>query len=142
MTATTTKSPFLALRNTIVCCVAASALVTLAACDKGSDASGAAASTTSGAAATPAAGGKPKATLKLADMKAAYASEIDSMAKMKDPMPKKIDAFVAKVGKPFSDDGRRKTWYALDGANCSKVVIDTTDGSITDSTTDKSDCGM
>jgi hypothetical protein len=142
MTAKTTKSPVLAIRNAIVCCVAASALVPLAACDKGSDAGSAAASTATGAAATAAAGAKPKATLKLADMKAAYKSEIDNMAKMKDPMPKKIDAFVAKVGNPSSDDGRRKTWFALDGDNCSKVVIDTTDGSITDSTTAKSDCGM
>jgi hypothetical protein len=75
-------------------------------------------------------------------MKAAYKSEVDSPSKMKDPMDKKIAAFVAKVGQPFSDDGRKKDWYALDGDNCSKVEIDGKDGSIMDMTTDKADCGM
>ncbi len=89
---------------------------------------------------TPAAGAK--ATLKLADVKAAYKSEIDNTAKMKDPMDKKVAAFVAKVGKPESDDGRVLTWHALDNGKCSKVQVDRKDGSITDSTVSNSECGL
>ena len=125
-----------------VACIAAMALVAmLGACDKKGDAAGSA--STNAASTAPAAGGKkPKTTLKLADLKKVYGTEIDSPSKMKDPMDKKVDAFVAKVGKPQTDNGRTKIWYALDGDKCSKVTIDGKDGSITDETTDKSDCGM
>ncbi len=119
------------------------AFVTLAACSKGSDDTPSASSASGGtAAATATAAKKPKATLKLADIKSAYKSEVDNVAKMKDPMDKKIGAFVAKIGSPAADTGRKKTWYALDGNNCSKVELDTKDGSLADMTTDKSDCGM
>ena len=64
------------------------------------------------------------------------------MRKMNDPLTKKIDSFVGKVGKPSTDTGRKKTWYALDGDKCSKVELDTKDGSMMDMSTDKADCGM
>jgi hypothetical protein len=112
----------------------------LAACSKSGDAAadGGSASTTTAAAA----GKKPKATLKLADVKSAYAAEFNDMSKMKVPMDQKVAALVAKLGKPSADTGRKKTWYALDGAKCSKVDLDTKDGSIEDATTDNSDCGL
>jgi hypothetical protein len=138
------KNARLSFRHTVACVGAMALMTTLAACDKKADgaagADGGSATTTTATAA--AAGKKAKATLKLADLKAAYKSEFDSPSKMRDPMDKKVDAFVAKVGKPASDSGRVKTWYALDGDKCSKVDIDGKDGSITDSTTDKADCGM
>jgi hypothetical protein len=117
------------------------ALVTmLGACEKKSDG---ATSAASGSETTTSAGSKkPKATLKLAELQSAYKSEIDSMSKMKDPMDKKVDAFVAKVGKPASDNGRKKIWYALDGEKCTKVEVDGKDGSITETSTAKADCGL
>jgi hypothetical protein len=121
--------------------VAAMALMTmLGACDKKTDGVTSAASgsdTTTSAAAK-----KPKTTLKLAELQSAYKAEIDNMSKMKDPMDKKVDAFVAKVGKPASDSGRKKVWYALDGEKCTKVEVDGKDGSITEASTDKGDCGL
>jgi hypothetical protein len=145
MTGSTSTYDLRPFRRLAACGVAALALVTLGACNKNSDgASGGSASATgSGASTPPAAGKKPKATLKLADMKAAYKSVFDGPTAMKDPLDKKVAAYVAKVGQPpASDDGRKKDWYALDGDNCSKVEIDGKDGSIMDMTTDKSDCGM
>ncbi len=144
MTAATSPSTLRAFRHLAACGVAALALVTLGACSKSSDAAAGSASATGSGATTPAAGGKkPKATLKLADMKATYKSVFDGPTAMKDSLDKKVAAYVAKVGQPpASDDGRKKDWYALDGDNCSKVEIDGKDGSIMDMTTDKSDCGM
>jgi hypothetical protein len=146
MTRSTSTYHLRAFRHLAVSGVAALALVTLGACSKSSDAAtGSASATGSGASTpgTPAAGKKPKATLKLADMKAAYKSVFDGPTAMKDSLDKKVAAYVAKVGQPpTSDDGRKKDWYALDGDNCSKVEIDGKDGSIMDMTTDKSDCGM
>ena len=81
-------------------------------------------------------------TLKLADVKSAYKSEFDDMSKAALPMDKKVDAFVAKVGKPESDTGRKKIWYALDAGKCTKVTIDGKDGSITEESTANADCGM
>lgn len=129
------------LRNTLAGVAGLALMTTLAACDKKEDGT---TSTTS--ASTPAAaavgGKKAKATLKLADAQAAYKANFLDMSKMNDPMAKKIDAFLAKVGKPSTDTGRKKTWYALDGDKCSKVELDTKDGSMMDMTTDKADCGM
>jgi hypothetical protein len=118
------------------------ALVALVACDKKPDEAPATGSTPAAAApAAAAAAKKPATSLKLADLKQAYKAEFDDMSKMALPIDKKVDAFVAKVGKPESDSGRSKIWYALDGDKCSKVTIDGKDGSITDETTSNGDCG-
>ncbi|HSO34668.1 MAG TPA: hypothetical protein VLT33_19170 [Labilithrix sp.] len=66
----------------------------------------------------------------------------DERIRMKNPMEKKIDAFVAKIGKPAADSGRKRTWYALDGDKCTKLELDTKDGSLMEATTDKADCGL
>lgn len=113
----------------------------LLACDKKADAD-TSPSGASTAAAAPAAGKKAATTLKLADVKKAYKAEFDDMSKAALPMDKKIDAFVAKVGKPESDTGRNKIWYALDGDKCTKVTIDGKDGSITEESTTAANCGM
>ena len=136
--------PHPSFRRTVACVAAMALMTTLVACDKkGDGAAGASSASGTTTPATAAAGGKkPKATLKLADLKGAYKSELDNPAKMSAPMDKKVDAFVAKVGKPFADSGRVKTWYALDGDKCTKVDIDGKDGSITESSTDKADCGL
>ena len=121
-------------------------VVTLAACEKKADGATSKDGTAADAPpATPAAAGeakKPKATLKTADAKSAYAAEFNNNAKMTDPTEKKVAAFVAKVGKPESDTGRKMTWYTVDGAQCTKMELDTKDGSITESTTGNADCGM
>lgn len=145
MNAATTTYSRLSFRSTVTSVVAAALLATLCACGKNTDAAaGAGSSTVTGAAApaAPAAGKKPKATLKIADYRAAYKSQMDDLSKMKDPMDKKVAAVVAKLGAPAADTGRKKTWYALDGDKCIKVDIDTKDGSSTEQGTDKSDCGM
>lgn len=121
-------------------CLAAMALMTMLACDKKTD--GATSAASGSDTTTSATGKKPKATLKLAELQSAYKAEIDNMSKMKDPMDKKVDAFVTKVGKPASDSGRKKVWYALDGEKCTKVEVDGKDGSITEASTDKGDCGL
>jgi len=112
----------------------------LVACDKKGDSAGPAgsASTTTAAATT----ARPKTTRKLADIKAAYAAELEDMKKMNDPMDKRVNAFLAKVGKADSEDGNKKVWYALDGDKCSKVELNTKTGAMTEETTSKSDCGM
>ncbi len=61
---------------------------------------------------------------------------------MTDPTEKKVAAFVAKVGKPESDTGRKMTWYTLDGSQCTKIELDTKDGSMTEMTASSADCGM
>jgi hypothetical protein len=125
---------------------AAVALVALpVACDKKADEAPATGASSIPAAAVPApaaAAKKPATTLTLADLKKAYKSEFDDMSKAALPMDKKVEAFVAKVGKPESDTGRTKTWYALDSGKCSKVVIDGKDGSIMDETAANADCGL
>lgn len=119
-------------------------LMALGACDKKADG----ASKDGAADAPPAAPAgtadakKPKATLKTAEVKSAYAAEFNDNAKMTDPTEKKVAAFVAKVGKPESDTGRKMNWYAVDGNQCTKIELDTKDGSLTDSTTSNADCGM
>jgi len=124
----------------IVC--SAVLVIALAGCSKAS-ASDAAATTGSGASTPPASAKKPKATLNVADAKAAYNAEFHNPSTMRDSLDKKIAAVVAKIGQPPStDDGRKKVWYALDGDGCSKVVLDSKDGSFMDGTTDKSDCGL
>ena len=111
---------------------------------------GAAAGTTGGAATAGATGAKPASTgskpaanktVKAADVKAAYEAEINDMKKMKDPMDKKIAAFVAKIGEPAKTEGDKKVWYSVDGDKCQKVVLGT-DGSLTETTTDKAECGL
>ena len=139
MSASAPTSGRVSFRHTVACIAAVALVTTLVACDKKADADPSVGTT---AATTLAATKKPKTTLKLADLKSAYKSEIDNMSKMRDPMDKKVDAFVAKIGKPASDTGRKKTWYALDGGTCTKVEIDGKDGSIMESSTDKADCGM
>jgi hypothetical protein len=128
--------------NCAVVCAAVTAVVTLTACEKKAD--GAASTDASPANAAPAANAaaKPKATLKAADAKSAYAAEFNDNSKMTDPTEKKVAAFVAKVGKPDSDTGRKMTWLTLDGDKCTKIELDTKDGSMTDSTTSNADCGM
>jgi hypothetical protein len=130
------------LRHAGACAAATLLVVTLAACEKKADG---ATSNGTAADAPPAAAGeakKPKATLKTADAKSAYAAEFNDNAKMTDATEKKVAAFVAKVGKPASDTGRKMTWYTVDGAQCTKMELDTKDGSITESTTGNADCGM
>ena len=129
------------IRNTLACVASLALMTALAACDKKEE--GATSTTSASAPAAAAAGGKKaKATLKLADAQAAYKANFMDMSKMNDPMAKKLDAFIAKVGKPSTDTGRKKTWFALDGEKCSKVELDTKDGSMMDMSTDKADCGM
>jgi hypothetical protein len=84
---------------------------------------------------------KPAVTLKAADVDAAYESEINAFAKMKDPMDKKIEAFVAKIGKPAKEEGGSKIWYAVDGAGCKKFLLESS-GALTTTSTDKADCGL
>jgi len=121
-------------------------LMTLAACDKKADgAPSKDGATTDSPPATPAAAAeakKPKATLKTADVKSAYAAAFNNNATMTDPTEKKLGVFVAKVGKPETDTGRKKTWYTVDGSQCTKMELDATDGSITEMTTTNADCGM
>lgn len=85
-----------------------------------------------------AAGGK----LKLADVKKTYEAEFEDPAKMKDPMDKKVAAFVTKTGKPESETDRKKTWHAVEGDNCFKVELDTKDGSLMNQSARKSECGL
>lgn len=86
---------------------------------------------------------KAKTTLKLSDLKKPWTAEIDNMAKVRDPMDKKVAAFLAKVPKPELDTPSKKTWYALDDAGkCVKVELDTQYGSLGDITTPAADCGM
>jgi len=132
------------LRRSGPCAATMLLILTLAACDKKADAtaSGTAADTP---AATPAAAGdakKPKATLKTADVKSAYAAAFNDMSKMTDPTEKKVAAFVAKVGKAESETGSKMTWYTVEGSQCTKMLLDTKDGSIEESTTTAADCGM
>lgn len=142
-TATTAYNRRLSLRHTVACVAALALMTTLAACDKKADGTAPAGSASStGATTAAAAAKKAKTTLKVADMRSAYKSEIDNMPKAKDPMEKKVDAFVAKIGKPESDSGRKKVWYALDGDKCLKVEIDGKDGSISEASADKAECGM
>lgn len=134
-------------RHAIVCAAALALVTALGGCDKkdgaGAAGSASASTTTAAAPAAAAAAKKPKTTLKAADIRATYKSEMESTAHMKDPMDKRVEAFVAKVGtKPEADSGRKKTWYALDGDKCVKLEIDTKDGSLTDASTDKADCGL
>lgn len=84
---------------------------------------------------------KPAVTLKYADVEAAYEKEINDFAKMKDPMDKKIEAFVAKIGKPEKEDGGKKIWHAVDGSKCMKITIESS-GAKTDETVDKAECGL
>lgn len=133
------------LRYAVVCVAASVAMLTLGACNKSPDAAaskdGAATDTPT---AQPAAADakKPKATLKTADVKSAYAAEFNNNAKMTDPLEKKVAAFVAKVGKAESDTGRKMTWYSIDGSQCTKIELDTKDGSMMDMTATPADCGM
>ncbi|HSO31437.1 MAG TPA: hypothetical protein VLT33_02945, partial [Labilithrix sp.] len=108
----------LSLRHTVACAVGMAFMTTLAACDKKSDGGTATNGASTSIPAAAAAGKKPKATLKLPDVQSAYKAEFDDLSKMKNPMEKKIDAFVAKIGKPAADSGRKRTWYALDGDKC------------------------
>ena len=115
-----------------------------AACNKSSDGGTAAAASGTTAAATTtaaAAAKKPKATLKTADVKALYKAEVDN-DKMNVPIDKKVAAMAAKLPAPAADTGRKKTYYALDGDKCTKFELDNKDGSLSDQSTDKSDCGL
>lgn len=142
MNAATTTYSRLPFRSTVTGVGAMVLLTMLCACSKNTDAAAGASSSTTTGAAAPGAAKKPKATLKIADYRAAYKAQMDDLSKMKDPMDKKVAAVVAKLGPPAADTGRKKTWYALDGDKCIKVDIDTKDGSSTEQGTDKSDCGM
>jgi hypothetical protein len=84
---------------------------------------------------------KAAVTLKYADVEAAYEKEINDLAKMKDPMDKKIEAFVAKIGKPEKEDGDKKIWHAVDGSKCMKITIESS-GVKTDETVDNAECGL
>jgi hypothetical protein len=103
---------------------------TIGACSKKSDSGASGGATKAGAVA------------KLTDLQAAYKAELSDASKMNDPMDKKISAFLAKVGKPATDDGRKQVWFAADGDKCSKVELDMKDGSMMEETTDKGKCGM
>ena len=127
----------LASRQTFARAAALALMTSLVACDKKADEAPAAAAPAPAAAAK-----KPATTLTLADLKKAYKSEFDDMSKAALATDKKVDAFVAKVGKPESDTGRTKIWYALDSGKCSKVVIDGKDGSMTDESAANADCGL
>jgi hypothetical protein len=122
--------------------VAMALSLTLAACDKKPDGAsakdGAAAETPPAAAET----NKPKTTRKTADVKSAYAAELNNNATMTDPTAKKVAAFEARVGKPDTDTGRKKTWLTIDGSQCTKMELDTQDGSITEMTAASADCGL
>ena len=131
------------LRHFVTSAALGIALMTTLGCDKKTDGASTASSThTTTGAAAPATGKKPKATLKIADYRAAYKAQMDDMSKMRDPMDKKIAAVQAKVGAPFADTGRKKTWYALDGDSCIKIDLDTKDGGSMEQGTDKADCGL
>lgn len=134
------------LRHLGACTATLALILVLAACDKKADGApskdGAAADTPPATPAAAAETKKPKATLKTADVKAAYAAEFNNNATMTDPTEKKLAAFIAKVGKPETDTGRKKTWYTVEGTQCTKMEFDTKDGSITEMTTTAADCGM
>ena len=120
-----------------------SALVAATGCSKKSDEAAPAGSSSAATATTTAAAAKKaKTTLKFADVKAAYKAEMEDFAKMKTPLDKRMEAFIAKVGKPESDNGRKKTWYALDGDKCMKCELDNKDGSLMEQATTAADCGM
>lgn len=110
-------------------------------CNKEAGGSTGSAASGSPSAAPKAGGGKPAVTLKAADVKAAYEAELNDMKKMNDPMDKKIAAFVARVGKPEKEEGGKKTWHAVDGANCTKFTIDSS-GVLDEQSVDKADCGL
>jgi hypothetical protein len=141
MNASFLTNPSSSFRHTVACVAAMALMTTLGACDKKTEGPEGTTTTTTAPAAA-AAAKKTKTTLKLADVKSAYRSEIDSMSKMKDPMDKKVEAFIAKIGKPSTDTGRKKTWYALDGDKCTRVEIDNKDGSILEASAEKAECGM
>ena len=133
------------LRYAVVCAAAVLTVLTLAACDKkadGAPAKDGAATDTPAAQPAAADAKKPKATLKTADLKSAYAAEFNNNAKMTDPLEKKVAAFVAKVGKAEVDTGRKMTWYTVDGSQCTKIELDTKDGSMMDMTASAAECGM
>jgi len=119
--------------------VAVAALaVSVSACDKKGDGAAPTGSTST----TTGAGSKPKSTLKEADVKAAYAAELEDMKKMNDPMDKKIAAFEAKVGKPTEVAGNKHVWYAVDGDKCHKIELDQKSGAMGDEEVKKDQCGM
>jgi hypothetical protein len=130
------------LRGVLTLATALALAAPLAGCEKKADE---AAPVGAGAAVTPAAAAAaklPKTSLKVADVDTWYESIVDGIGNMNKPMGPRLDAFAAKLGKPVADDGRKKTWYALDGDKCSKIDLDNKDGSLNKLTTAKSDCGL
>lgn len=114
------------------------ALLSLVACNKNADGTAPAGSGTT----TSAGGKKAKTSLTFKAYQDAYKAEFDAPGKMTAPMDKKVEAFSAKMGKPDSDTGRKRTWYALDGSKCKKIELDTKDGSASETDTAAGDCGM
>jgi hypothetical protein len=85
--------------------------------------------------------GKPAVTRKAADLDDAFQKEVNDMSKMNEPMDKRIEAFVAKVGKPDKEADGNKIWHAVDGSNCKRYTIESS-GAMTDEIIDKADCGL
>lgn len=110
------------------------------ACSKQSG--GSAPAPASSAAAAPGAGNTPKTTLKNADLEKAYEAAFNDMSKMNDPLPKKIDAFVAAVGKPEADANGKQTWHAINGEECHKFTLSTSSGAGTNEVVNKAECGI
>jgi hypothetical protein len=94
-----------------------------------------------GAAAEGKSSGKAKTTLKIEDVRSAYASELNDMSKMNDPMDKKVEAFAAKLGKPEKEEGGKKIWHAVDGDKCTRVEIEAS-GVLNEESVDKAECGL
>ncbi len=122
--------------------------VSAAACDKseggGGDASAktAGSSAPAGGATTSGASSKPKTTLKNADVKKAYEAAFNDQSKMTDPLDKKIEAFVAQIGKPESEAGGKKIWHAVEGDECHRFELTLSNGMGSNETVDKSECGL
>jgi hypothetical protein len=108
---------------------------------KETEGSGSGSGVTAPAAAEDKGSGKTKTTIKIEDVRSAYASEVDDMTKMNDPMDKKVAAFVAKLGKPEKEEAGKKIWHALDGDGCTRVEIESS-GALTERTAEKAECGI
>lgn len=95
-------------------------------CDNKGEGSGAAAS----AKATATAAGKAAPALRDASGKltkagvdAAWKEVFMGTAAAHEPAEKKIAAFEAKVGKPAKEEGGKKIWLAVDGADCYQIEL-------------------
>lgn len=144
------------MRTSIQLWLASSAVVLALGCDSSGGATTTSASATPSGAAKPASSAKPansanpaegaekkpaNKTVKAADVKSAYEAIFNDLSTMKDPMDKKIAAFVAKIGEPAKTDGDKKIWYTVDGDKCQSAVLGK-DGALTESDVDKAECGL